>query len=115
MVEPQRLSSRARRMLTNPEHELLFSMASVWELTIKIAGRKLTPVGSSIRDILAVLRKSGVEILPVRVEHLLRLETLPTHHRDPFDRLLIAQALEEDLTLLTNDARFRHYPAKLVW
>ena len=115
MVEPQRLSPRARRVLTDPEQELLFSMASIWELTIKIASGKLTPVGSSIRDIIAMLRKSGVDILPVRVEHLLRLETLPTQHRDPFDRLLIAQALEEDLTILTNDAQFRHYPAKLIW
>lgn len=115
MVEPQLLSPRARRVLTHSENELLFSMASLWELTIKIAKGKLIPVGSSIRDILTVLRKSGVEILPVRVDHLLRLETLPTPHSDPFDRLLIAQAIEEELTILTNDAQFRHYPAKLVW
>ncbi len=116
VAEPQRLSARARRVLTHPDdYELMFSMASLWELTIKIASGKLIPVGSSVRDIVTTLRKSGVGILPIRMEHILRLETLPMHHRDPFDRLLIVQAMEDDLTILTNDAQFRHYPAKLIW
>jgi PIN domain nuclease of toxin-antitoxin system len=72
-------------------------------------------MGSSVRDIVTTLRKSGVGILPIRMGHILRLETLPPHHRDPFDRLLIVQAMEDDLTILTNDAQFRHYPAKLIW
>jgi PIN domain nuclease of toxin-antitoxin system len=115
VAEPERLSARALRVLTHPDYELMFSMASLWELTIKIASGKLTLAGSSVRDIVATLRKNGVGILPIRIEHILRLETLPLHHRDPFDRLLIVQAMEDDLTILTNDAQFRHYPAKLIW
>jgi PIN domain nuclease of toxin-antitoxin system len=114
-VEPERLSRRARQILTDPAHELFFSTASLWELTIKIATGKLRPMGSSIRDVADVLRDRGIQILPIKIGHLERLESLPGHHRDPFDRLLLAQALEEELTVLTSDAMFKRYPAKIVW
>jgi PIN domain nuclease of toxin-antitoxin system len=114
-VEPHLLSVRARQLLSHPEHELLFSMVSLWELSIKISNGKLTPLGASITDVIEVLEQRGAQLLPIRTEHILRLESLPLHHRDPFDRLLVAQALEEDLAILTSDSLLRKYPAKVVW
>jgi PIN domain nuclease of toxin-antitoxin system len=61
------------------------------------------------------LRDQGIQLLSIQINHLERLESLPVHHRDPFDRLLIAQALEEELTILTNDGLFKNYSAKLIW
>ena len=114
-VEPHLLSPRARQLLSHTENELLFSMVSLWELSIKISNGKLTPLGASITDVIEVLKQRGAQLLPIRTEHILRLETLPLHHRDPFDRLLIAQALEEDLAILSSDSQLRRYSAKVVW
>jgi len=114
-VEPHLLSPRARQLLSHPEHELLFSLVSLWELSIKISNGKLTPLGASITDVIEVLKRRGAQLLPIRIEHIVRLETLPLHHRDPFDRLLIAQALEEDLAILSSDRLLHQYPAKIVW
>jgi PIN domain nuclease of toxin-antitoxin system len=114
-VEPHRISPRARQLLSHPEHELLFSMVSLWELSIKISNGKLTPLGASITDVIEVLKQRGAQLLPIRSGHIVRLESLPLHHRDPFDRLLVAQALEEDLAILSSDRLLHQYSAKIVW
>jgi PIN domain nuclease of toxin-antitoxin system len=114
-VEPHRLSKTARRFFTTPGHELIVSIASLWEITIKMARGKLIPLGASIEDVVDALRRGGIALLPVHTSHLVQLESLPLHHRDPFDRLLIAQAIEENLTILTDDTHFRRYPVKTVW
>lgn len=90
-------------------------MVSLWELSVKISIGKLRTVGSSIQYLRDECREYGIEILPIRMEHILRTESLPLHHRDPFDRLLIGQAIEEGLVILTDDAHFRRYPVKTVW
>lgn len=72
-------------------------------------------MGASIEDVVDALRTRGIGIIPIHTAHLIRLESLPLHHRDPFDRLLIAQAIEENLAILTDDAHFRRYPVKTVW
>ena len=84
-------------------------------MTIKMARGKLIPMGASIADVIAALQSRGVTLLSIHTSHLIRLESLPLHHRDPFDRLLIAQAIEENLAILTDDAHFRRYPVKIVW
>jgi PIN domain nuclease of toxin-antitoxin system len=114
-VEPHRISPRARQLLSRPEHELLFSMVSLWELSIKISNGKLTPLGASITDVIEVLKQRGAQLLPIRIGHIVRLESLPLHHRDPFDRLLVAQALEEDLAILSSDRLLHQYSAKIGW
>ncbi|MGA7312368.1 MAG: type II toxin-antitoxin system VapC family toxin [Silvibacterium sp.] len=114
-VEPHRISPRARQLLSHPEHELLFSMVSLWELSLKISNGKLTPLGASITDVIEVLKQRGAQLLPIRIGHIVRLESLPLHHRDPFDRLLVAQALEEDLAILSSDRLLHQYSAKIVW
>ena len=106
--QPERLSARAKRQLNDPENELLFSAASLWELTIKASlGR------DDFRVEPRVLRRglldNGYVELPVTSEHAVSVDTLPPLHKDPVDRLLVAQALVEGITLLTADARLARY------
>lgn len=115
VIDDPRLPVRVRRRIAEPAEQLFFSIASLWEITIKIRNGKLKEIGSSIACIRDYLREEGIEILPVRMDHLLRLETLDLYHRDPFDRLLIAQAIEENLPILTEDAVFSRYPVEVVW
>lgn len=105
---PERLSSRARKQLEDPDNELLFSAASLWEITIRnTLGR------DDFRVEPRVLRRglldNGYIELPVTSEHAVNVDTLPPLHKDPFDRLLLAQALVEGITLLTADAQLARY------
>jgi PIN domain nuclease of toxin-antitoxin system len=101
-------------VLRSEEHQLIFSLVSQWEIAIKIKTGKLNTIGSSvaIRD---EMNEYGMEMLPIRYEHVPHLEILPHHHSDPFDRLLIAQALSEGLPILTADREFKHYGVKTIW
>ncbi len=106
--QPERLSPRARKQLNDPGNELLFSAASLWEITIK------TTLGrDDFRVEPRVLRRglldNGYVELPITSEHAVNVDTLPPFHKDPFDRLLLAQALVEGITLLTADAQLARY------
>ena len=106
--QPERLSARAKRQLNDPANELLFSAASIWEITIKTSlGR------DDFRVEPRVLRRglldNGYVELPVTSEHAVNVDALPALHKDPFDRLLLAQALVEGITLLTADAQLARY------
>lgn len=105
--QPERLSARARRQLNDADNELLFSAASLWEITIK------TGLGREFRVEPRVLRRAlldnGYVELPITGEHALNVDTLPPLHKDPFDRLLLAQALVEGITLLTADEQLARY------
>jgi PIN domain nuclease of toxin-antitoxin system len=114
LLKDPRLSPRARRALSGSD-QLHLSIVSLWELSIKITVGKLRTIGSSISYFRDVCRDHGIEILPLRIDHILRAEMLPFHHRDPFDRLLAAQAIEEGFAILTADEKLRRYPAKIVW
>ena len=102
-------------MLRSDEHELVFSLVSLWEIAIKMKIGKLNAYGSSVAYIRDEMNAYGMELLPIRYEHLLQLETLPLHHTEPFDRLIIAQAIAESLPILTHDEKFSDYPVKLLW
>jgi len=106
--QPEKLSDSARILLTTPENGLFFSAASIWEIVIKLGlGREDFKVDPHrLRKMLAV---SGYVELPVTAEHALRVDTLPLLHKDPFDRLLIAQARAEGLVLLTGDSAVAQY------
>lgn len=114
-LNDHRLSHTAKRALQGEGHELYFSIVSLWELSLKIANGKLRTVGSSVSYLHDMLGEYGIQLLTLRYNHLLRAESLELHHRDPFDRMLIAQACEEQLTVLTDDAHFQRYPVKVVW
>jgi PIN domain nuclease of toxin-antitoxin system len=116
LLHDHRLTTKAKLTLTSEENELVFSLVSLWEIAIKIKTGKLQTIGSSVAYIRDEMNNYGMELLPIRYEHILRTEYLPSHkHDDPFDRLLIAQALTEDLPILTADRVFRKYGAKTIW
>jgi PIN domain nuclease of toxin-antitoxin system len=113
LTQKSKLSPRIRSLL--PSAESWFSVAGVWEIVTKVQVGKLSlprPVGPFI---LSELSSNGVQILPVTMDHVLQLEALPLHHRDPFDRILIAQSLEENLPIVTSDPWFARYPINVIW
>jgi PIN domain nuclease of toxin-antitoxin system len=108
--QPDRLSPRARKLLAAPDHELLFSAASFWEIAIKrTLGRDDFRVEP--RLLRRGLLDNGYLELPVTSQHAVSIDALPPLHRDPFDRLLLAQAITEGITLLTADAQLARYGA----
>ena len=115
LLEDPRLSADAQQILTAESSELVFSLASLWEISIKIKLGKLHALGSSVAYVRDEMKEYGMEFLPIRFEHILRLEMLPQHHGDPFDRLLIAQASTEGIPILTHDKRFSEYDVNPLW
>jgi len=108
-----RLSTRAREAISDSECYL--SMASCWEVAIKVSLGRLRfdrPVAQFFAE---QLLASGVSLLPIEFRHVMRIAQLPFHHRDPFDRILVAQALEEDLPIVSSDTAFDAYDAQRVW
>jgi len=111
---PERLSPAARAVMDDSQVRVLFSIATVWEMAIKISLQKLRIEGS-VSDFAYAQQRKGFELLPIRLPQLVRVAALELHHRDPFDRMLIAQALEEDLQLITADPTFGKYPIGILW
>jgi len=110
--EPKRLSAAARKLLLDPHHELLFSAASLWEIAIKSTlGREDFQVEP--RLLRRGLLDNGYVEVPITSQHAVSIDLLPPLHRDPFDRLLLAQALTKGLTLVTADAQLARYPGPL--
>ena len=105
---PERLSASARKQIKNPNNEILFSAASLWEITIKNSlGREDFRVEP--RLLRRGLLDNGYTELPVTSQHAVSIDGLPALHKDPFDRMLLAQALTEGITLLTSDAQLARY------
>lgn len=110
--EPERLPQEARALLDSPEHELVFSAASLWEVAIKSGlGRQDFKVDASV--LRRGLIENGYVELPIAGEHVVAVAALPTLHRDPFDRLMVAQAQVEGITLLTSDPLVAAYPGPI--
>lgn len=113
--EPERLSPKAHALLADGDNDLLLSVASVWEMQIKVQAGKLK-LAVSLGELVEGQRQTnGMEVLPVGLEHVLALEALPAHHKDPFDRLLVAQANVEGASLVSRDPVFSSYPVNLIW
>ena len=110
----ERLSRRARRAIESDEAEMILSAASVWELAIKARLGRLT-LPTTVEDYIAEKAAAGLLILPIIWTHAAAVEKLPLHHRDPFDRLIVAQALCEKLPVVTGDAAFRRYGVRVIW
>src|SRR5262245_12185043 len=100
IAQPRRLPPRVAAALRAPTNEVVVSAVSTWEIAIKAALRKLD---ANVDDVVEEIRTAGFDELAVTLDHTVQLQTLPPHHRDPFDRLLVAQALVESLTLVTHD------------
>jgi len=105
--DPARLRPEAREAIENPGNQLYVSLASLWELAIKAANGKLpfytSLIAGGANKLTASLQESGFELLLIGVQHALIAAALPQYHRDPFDRMLIAQAIDEDMVLISSD------------
>ena len=113
--DPAKLSPQALVLCQDTQNSLLLSVASVWEMQIKVQLGKLhltLPLADLIES---QQQTNNFEVLPVTLVHVLALQYLPTHHKDPFDRLLLAQASVEELTVLSNDPLFLKYTDKVMW
>lgn len=113
--EPEKLSKKVLATIEDDENELILSVASIWEMQIKVQLGKLE-ITDPLEDLIAIYQRGNdLQILPVYLNHVLALETLPAYHRDPFDRLLIAQASAEKLVIITKDQNFKEYPVQMFW
>ena len=113
ITDERRLSPRARSLIASSE--LWWSVVSLWEAIQKAQVGKLSlplPAGPMLTG---ELSSNHVRLLPVSLSHVLRVEELPLHHRDPFDRLLIAQSIEEGWPIITADPWFTRYPVDVIW
>lgn len=114
LAAPERLSKRSRALVALPANELLLSAASAWEIAIKYGLGKIQLPETPWEYIPRLVTRTGVTPLPIHQRHALHVAALPPHHRDPFDRLLIAQAQIEDVPILTADRSFRLYDVKVL-
>jgi PIN domain nuclease of toxin-antitoxin system len=114
ILEPHRLSPVMTRLLMDPDNELLMSVASIWEIGTKYARGHLPLKVPPELLVPQQMQMQNIQPLAVLMEHALQAHQLPLHHRDPFDRMLIAQAVVEKLPLMTADPQFRHYPITIL-
>ena len=110
----ERMSRPARDIFAGSA-DLSLSITSIWEILIKVQSGKLNLPRPAGPYVLRKLVENTVKTLPISIDHLLALERLPMHHRDPFDRMLIAQSMEEDWPIITADPMFKQYPIRVIW
>lgn len=113
-TQPERVDDRVRDVLASADTELLLSAASAWEIAIKYAIGKLPLPEEPRTYVPSRMRRDGVAGLPVTIAHTLRVATLPYHHGDPFDRLLVVQSQFEDVALVTADPRIERYDVEVL-
>ncbi|MCC2624893.1 MAG: hypothetical protein K0R14_766 [Burkholderiales bacterium] len=105
------LAKQAKELIIDGNNYVYFSTASIWEIMIK---KRVSKLDINIKTFVADLYKMNIFELPIEIEHILKLEELPNHHKDPFDRILIAQALAEPVKLITHDQALLAYSPDLV-
>ena len=110
-----KLSSRVREIIRDGKNELFLSAASGWEIAIKAQLGRIQIPDKPQTFISEQMLANAIQGLPIQISHALHVYNLPTHHRDPFDRMLVAQAQLEGLPILTNDSQISRYPVKIIW
>ena len=111
--DPQ-LSKKAKQAIESLDNEKYVSLATLWEMSIKSSLGKLQ-LKMQLKAVIAALQENGFLLLPISPDHVLQVETLPFLHKDPFDRLLIAQAIHEDFFIVSNEVPFDDYGVKRLW
>jgi PIN domain nuclease of toxin-antitoxin system len=113
ITDSPKLSPKARELIESPKTTIWISVASIWEIAIKYSlGRGDMPISS--QQAMSYFRESGYRFLAVDAEHAIAVEELPTHHQDPFDRILVAQALVEPMRLMTHDSLVALYSDTII-
>ena len=110
----EQLPVAIKEMIENISNNCFISIGSIWEIAIKVNLGKLDLMGD-FTSIASFISENRIEIVPVTFKHVEKLLRLSLHHRDPFDRIIIAQAISEDLTVATKDIIFHHYGVKIIW
>ncbi len=109
-----RLSKKAIDLLGNNSNSIYISIVSLWEIAIKTNIGKLE-LSQPLEEIIRRLPEVEISVFTIQTEHVLGLNNLPFHHRDPFDRILIAQAIAEKMEIISSDEIFSHYPVTVHW
>jgi PIN domain nuclease of toxin-antitoxin system len=115
VTDDPRLSTKAKELFLDDDNEIYFSIASIWELAIKISLKRVIldePLDIFIKS---HIQGNNIKILPIEIKHVLKVENLPFHHRYPFDRLIISQGIVENIPIITKDSDFESYPIKKIW
>jgi len=115
LEDAPQLSNHAKEAFSNPDAKIYFSAASYWEICIKQSIGKLELLDGWETIILRELKRNRIQWLAIEPEHMQDILTLPWHHRDPFDRLLIAQARQEVMSMMTADQRIAKYDVSIIW
>ncbi|MBM2816837.1 MAG: type toxin-antitoxin system VapC family toxin [Ignavibacteria bacterium] len=110
----KKLPKKIKDLIENPINSILVSIASLWEMTIKISLCKLH-LKKSLEEMLNKIPENGFELFPITPIHLISLSTLEFYHGDPFDRIIISQALSENISIVTSDNKFDFYKVKRLW
>ncbi len=110
-----RLGQKANKVFSNKHNDIFLSVVNIWEMTIKVSLGKLELKTGWIDILRRQLIENSIQLLPLEIDHCEVLMGLPFHHRDPFDRMLIAQAINEKMLILTRDPHFKKYPCKTIW
>src|ERR1700676_827736 len=114
IAEEEKLSRRAQQIYTG-SNDLWLSVASLWEILIKVQAGKLPLPEPAGPYLVRKLSQNRIEVLPITLDHVLKTESLPFHHRDPFDRMIMAQGIEEKRLIVTADPLFGRYPVDVIW
>lgn len=115
VTDDSQLSNKVRKIFLDEQNEIYISVASLWEIAIKVSLKRLE-LGQSLTDFYYKhVIGNKIKLIDLKVEHLVVLETLVFHHRDPFDRLIICQSMVEKIPILSNDKVFSKYPIKRIW
>jgi PIN domain nuclease of toxin-antitoxin system len=115
ITDDQRLPDHAREIISNGDNELFLSAASGWEITIKAKIGRLNLPDEPQRFIPEQMKLNFIQSLPIQMSHALHVSTLPDYHRDPFDRLLIAQSQLEEIPILSSDPQIANYQVEVIW
>jgi len=114
LSDAEKLSAAAFGAILEPSNEKYVSIASAWEFAVKLSIGKLKFEGG-VECFLNILEDNGFGLFPIKGKHIVRLENLPFHHRDPFDRMLVATAMSEDMSIVSGDSSLSLYGVPIVW
>lgn len=114
ITEDSNLPTNTKRIIEDIENNCYVSVATFWEIAIKHSLGRLN-LGTNLGNLFQLIVSSGFTILPITLNHILENSGLPFHHNDPFDRIIIAQAVYEDLKIISKDGQFENYKVSLIW
>jgi PIN domain nuclease of toxin-antitoxin system len=109
------LSETARNLIEDEENQRFLSVASLWEMAIKVSMNKLTLQTAFTSLVMQQVYGNAIELIEIRPGHLDVLAKMPFHHKDPFDRLILAQSIAENISVISKDSEFKKYPITLLW